>query len=180
MPLGKKMKKWQVSGPGSSRSFGKNREIYTMITIRRTNSQDPDFLLLVNLLDKDLEERYGHLQQLYDQFNKIEYLDTVVIAYSSGRAAGCVCFKNFEMNTVEVKRMFVREDFRGKGIGRALLNDLENWAAELGMKALVLELGNKQPEALHVYQRQGFRFIPCYEPYTGMDASICMKKIIAV
>jgi len=150
-----------------------------MITIRRTNSHDPDFLLLVKSLDKALEERYGHLQQLYDQFNKIEYLETVVIAYSSGTAVGCVCFKNFQTNTVEVKRMFVSAEFRGMGIGRALLNELEKWAAELGMKALVLELGNKQPEALHVYQRQGFQLIPCYEPYTGMDASICMKKIIA-
>jgi len=149
-----------------------------MISIRRTNSNDVVFYQLVKALDKDLADRYGTLQQVYDQYNKIENLATVVIACVNDNPAGCACFKYFEDGAVEVKRMYVAPLYRGNGIGAALLFELEKWAAELGYQALVLELGNHQPEAFQLYQKQGFRVIPNYGQYTGMDTSICMKKLI--
>ena len=72
--------------------------------------------------------------------------------------------------------MFVVNEHRGKGIGAAILTELENWAAELGQEATVLELGNNQPEAIRLYQKAGFRVIPNYGQYVGMETSICMKK----
>lgn len=150
------------------------------MTIKRTNSSDKDFHFLVEKLNKDLLDRYGELQVFYNQFNKIDNIPNVVIAYMDDEPAGCGCFKKFDDSSVEVKRMFVADEYRGKGIGAAILNELEKWAAELGNKTVVLEMGNKQPEAAVLYKKQGFAVIPNYGQYIGMEeTSICMKKELA-
>lgn len=75
--------------------------------------------------------------------------------------------------------MFAREDARGRGVSRAVLTELEKWAAELGYTAMVLEHGNKQPEALKLYQRQGYTVIPNYGQYIGMEeTSFWIQKLI--
>jgi putative acetyltransferase len=147
-----------------------------MFTIKRTNSDDKDFHSLVEKLNKDLQDRYGALQDFYSQYNSIQNLSTVVIAYDGEEPVGCGCFKKFDDESVEVKRMYVAEKQRGKGIGVAILTELEKWAAELGQKATVLELGNNQPEAIRMYQKAGYTVIPNYGQYVGMETSICMKK----
>ena len=73
----------------------KLRKQELMINIKRTNSDDPDFHRLVRKLDKDLLERYGELQVFYNQYNKIENLETVVVAYEGEKPVGCGCFKRF-------------------------------------------------------------------------------------
>ncbi len=151
-----------------------------MINLKRTDSSDKDFHSLVEKLNKDLLDRYGELQVFYNQFNKIDNIPNVVIAYMDNEPAGCGCFKKFDDSSVEVKRMFVADEYRGKGIGAAILNELEKWAAELGNKTVVLEMGNKQPEAAVLYKKQGFAVIPNYGQYIGMEeTSICMKKELA-
>ena len=147
-----------------------------MISIKRTDSSDNDFHDLVMLLDKDLQDRYGALQDYYSRFNSIQNLPTVVIAYYEGRPVGCGCFKQFDDGSVEVKRMYVSNEQRGKGIGAAILTELEKWAAELRVAAIVLETGNNQPEAVHLYKKMGYIVIPNYGQYSGMETSICMKK----
>jgi len=147
-----------------------------MITIKRTDSNNQDFYGLVAQLDKDLNGRYGAEQVEYDRYNKIKDIDTIVLAYDSNEPVGCGCFKNYDSNSVEVKRMFVEPEHRGKGIASAILNELEKWATELGHQSIVLETGNKQTEAIQLYQKQGYTIIPNYGQYSGMKSSICMKK----
>src|ERR1700744_4381196 len=102
------------------------------ITIVRTESSDPDFPLLVTLLNLELRERYGEAQAIYDTFNAISNLDTVVIAYVNNVPSGCGCFKKIDEHTVEIKRMFVKPSERGMGIASGVLNELEVWAKEDG------------------------------------------------
>ena len=148
-----------------------------MIIIKRTDSKDRDFHSLVERLNKDLFERYDELQTFYNQFNKIENIHNVVVAYIDSIPVGCGCFKRFDDSSVEIKRMYAAEEQRGKGIGKAVLSELEKWAAELGNASTVLEMGNKQPEAARLYQGHGYTVIPNYGQYIGMEAtSICMKK----
>jgi GNAT superfamily N-acetyltransferase len=147
-----------------------------MITIKRTNSEDKDFHELVKLLDQDLLNRYGVLQDFYSRFNSIQNLPTVVVAFYNGQPVGCGCFKKFEDGSVEVKRMYVANEERGKGIGAAILAELEKWAGELKNHSIVLETGNNQPEAVHLYKKMGYIIIPNYGQYSGMETSICMKK----
>lgn len=147
-----------------------------MLTIKRTNSEDRDFHKLVEKLDKDLQDRYGALQDYYSRYNSIMNLPTVVIAYYDNLPAGCGCFKDFEDGSAEIKRMYVNPQLRGKGIGAAILTELEKWAAESGHRYTVLETGTSQPEAIHLYRKVGYNIIPNYGQYSGMETSICMKK----
>lgn len=147
-----------------------------MLRITRTTSDNPDFRDLVQQLDQDLLQRYPDVQAEYDKFNKIEKNDTVVVAYWSDVPVGCGCFKQFNEDTVEIKRMFVTKDLRGRGIATNILADLCTWAGELRFKKAVLETAARQPEAIHVYKKAGFEIIPNYPPYTNMELSMCMKK----
>ncbi|MES2111776.1 MAG: GNAT family N-acetyltransferase [Bacteroidota bacterium] len=146
------------------------------ITLKRTDSGDTDFRLLIKELDTDLRQRNGDVMDIYDGHNVIEQIDTVVIAYLDGRPLGCGCFKNYRNDTVEIKRMYVRPGARGKGISRMILTELENWAKSLGFRYVVLETGTKQQEALGLYNRAGYSNIPSYPPYIDLPDSICFKK----
>ena len=147
-----------------------------MVTIKRTNSNDKDFRALVDELDKYLLGRYGTKQLEYRQYNVVENLETVIVVYDDNKPVGCGCFKKFDNDSVEIKRMFVLAEQRGKGIGAAIMKELETWAKELQYKFVVLETGNGQPEAIHLYQKQGYTVIPNYGQYIGKELNICMKK----
>jgi putative acetyltransferase len=145
-------------------------------TIVRTESSDPDFPLLVALLNLELRERYGEAQVVYDKFNQISNLGTVVIAYANDVPSGCGCFKKIDDSTAEIKRMFVKAFERKQGLASAILSELEVWAKEDGYADVVLETAGKQYEAIAFYQKQGYKVIPNYGPYVGMDTSVCFGK----
>lgn len=146
------------------------------VIIKRTNNADKDFNMLVSLLDMDLLERYKEKQAEYDKYNKIESLDTVVVAYDGNKPVGCGCFKVFSNDTIEIKRMYVHPDHRKKGIGAMIIVELEKWAIEKGFKYAVLETAGKQPEAIHLYHKSGYTVIDNYGQYVNMPMSICLKK----
>ena len=149
-----------------------------MPELKRTNNQNPDFLYLIPLLDRDLRSRYLELQDTYDQHNVIVNVDTVVIAYVGDQPAGCGCFKQSNETAVEMKRMYVEPVFRRQGISSLILGELENWALEMGYRQAVLETGNKQVEAIAMYEKLGYSVILNYPPYENMTTSICMQKTL--
>jgi putative acetyltransferase len=144
----------------------------------RCTSENNDFRMLTSFLDKDLNSRYGVLQTHYDQFNKIEAIDTVVVAYLEDNPVGCGCFKKYDEVSVEIKRMFVKSEFRGKGIARMILTELEKWATEDGYARSVLETGIKQFEAINFYTNIGYTRIENFGQYAGNSNSICMSKTL--
>jgi len=149
-----------------------------MIKLLRCNSENRDFRNLVILLDEDLNSRYGNLQAQYEKFNRIESIDTVVVAYLDEIPVGCGCFKKFDTSSVEIKRMFVKEGNRGKGIAKMILTELENWAGENGNNTSFLETGIKQFEAISFYTNFGYKLIENFGQYIGNTNSICMTKIL--
>jgi len=149
-----------------------------MAEIKRTTSDDIDFRTLVSLLDKDLAIRDGDEHSFYAQFNKLDTIKHAVVYYDENIAIGCGAFKQFDDSTVEIKRMFVHPDFRGKGIGLLILKELELWASEINYSASVLETGKKQPEAIKLYQKAGYKTIPNFGQYTHAENSVCMLKAI--
>ena len=147
-----------------------------MITLSRTDSNNNDFKELVRLLDADLSERDGEDHDFYAQFNKIDMIKHAVVAYHGEQAVGCGAVKTYAAGTGEVKRMYVRPEFRGKGIARKILIELEGWADEIGFHTLILETGKAQPEAIRLYTRSGYDIIPNYGQYEHVENSVCMKK----
>ena len=142
----------------------------------RTSSQDSNFRELVALLDSDLAERDGSDNAFYAQFNGIVQLKHCVVFYSDETAVACGAFKQFDEVSVEVKRMYVLPAYRGKGIAKKVLRELENWAKELRFNHCVLETGLRQPEAIALYKKNNFQIIDNYPPYKNMKNSVCFKK----
>jgi GNAT superfamily N-acetyltransferase len=142
----------------------------------RTNSDHADFQKLVQGLDKELWSRYGDQQSFFDQFNKLAAIKNVVVAYQDNIPVGCGAFKKFSDTSVEIKRMFVPSEHRGKGIAKKVLHELEQWANELGFSECVLETGTLLPEAVQLYKKNGYTVTENYGQYIGSETSICMKK----
>jgi GNAT superfamily N-acetyltransferase len=150
-----------------------------MYTFNRVDSSHEDFKELVLLLDEELAKRDGEEHAFYDQFNKIENINNVIVAYAGQQPVAAGTFKKFSPQAVEIKRMFVMPGFRRKGIAFQVLEQLENWAAGLGYSYCVLETGKKQPEAIALYKKSGYKVIPNYGQYKNVANSVCMRKEIS-
>ncbi|SDL45155.1 GNAT family N-acetyltransferase [Kriegella aquimaris] len=147
-----------------------------MISIERTTSENPNFQQLVVLLDEYLRITDGDEHAFYNQYNNIENLQEVVVAYSENLAVGCGAIKPYDSDTVEIKRMFVLPEARGQGVATKTLSALEQWARELNYKKCILETGKRQPEAIALYSKTGYEVIPNYGQYQGMENSVCFLK----
>lgn len=147
--------------------------------IIRTTSDNEDFRGLVRALDKELAIRDGDEHAFYSQYNKLDTIKHAVVAFIDGEPVGCGALRPFDNASVEVKRMFVPLNERGRGIAKQVLNDLEAWAVELGYKRCILETGLKQPEAIALYTKAGYTSIPNYGQYHGMYNSVCFEKVLA-
>jgi len=148
------------------------------LTLVKTDSDNADFRKLVTLLDKDLSVRDGDEHAFYAQFNQVDAIKEVVVAYENEAPVGCGAIKPYSLVAAEIKRMFVHPNNRNQGIAAKILNELECWAAELGFTECILETGKKQPEAIALYQKVGYTIIPNYGQYSGVENSICMSKTL--
>ena len=142
----------------------------------RTTSENADFRNLINALDDDLYKRNGEAQLQYRQYNQVDSIDHVVVVYVEGKPVGCGCYKRFDAQTVEMKRMFVLPEMRGKQLAARMLQELEQWAVEEGNIAAVLETGRRQVEAIRLYTIAGYSLTENYGQYIGMEESICYWK----
>ena len=147
-----------------------------MITLQRTDSGNVDFVRLVAALDAELGQRDGDDHSFYDQFNKIDKIKYAVVAYDDGKPAGCGAIKEFSSDTMEVKRMYTHPEHRGRRIASKILRELEMWAVELSYQKCVLETGKRQPEAIELYRKNGYKIISNYGQYTEVENSICFEK----
>ena len=144
--------------------------------LRKTNSDNPDFQILAGELEMDLSIRDGDNQIQLAELNKIDFIQHVLIAYLQNEPIGCGAFRNYNEDTVEIKRMFVRPEFRVRGVASAILSELEKWCTEIGHRICVLETGKNQPEAIAFYKKHGFEIIPNFGRYIGSENSVCFKK----
>ena len=149
-----------------------------MITVTRTTSDNQDFEKLVTELDAYLAILDGEDHAFYAQFNKSSALKNAVIAYEKETAVGIGAYKEYDSETVEMKRMYTLPEFRGKGIASKILSELELWAKEENYKIAILETGFMQKEAITLYQKLGYVITENYGQYIGVENSVCMKKTL--
>ena len=150
-----------------------------MITTKRSDSNDKDFRELVQELDKDLAIRDGDEHSFYAQFNKIDLIKHAVVAYDGTQPVGCGAVKPFSEDTMEVKRMYVPSNRRGQGIASIVLKELEIWCLQMDYMKCVLETGKKQPEAIELYKKNGFRIITNFGQYKNVENSVCFEKLLS-
>lgn len=144
----------------------------------RTTAEHSDFKGLVELLDNELAQRDGDEHAFYHQFNSIDTLQQCVVLYDDSIAVGCGAIKTHDTTSVEVKRMYVMESQRGKGLATQVLHNLESWVKELGYHRCVLETGIRQPEAIALYEKNGYKPIANYGQYIGIENSVCFEKLL--
>ena len=147
--------------------------------LKRTTAGDPDFVLLIKQLDHELWVELQEDQATYDQFNKVPDIQTAVIVYVNDKPVASGCFKQKAGDTVEIKRMFVQKPFRGQGLSKLVLHELETWAVEEGYHKAVLETSMHFTRAIRLYQTNGYSKIPNYATYDLLEESVCMEKILA-
>ncbi|HEX8313783.1 MAG TPA: GNAT family N-acetyltransferase [Flavisolibacter sp.] len=150
----------------------------TAYHLKRTTTADEDFQKLVRCLDHELWNELQEDQATYDQYNKVPDIKTAVLIYEAGEPVACGCFKEFDQNTVEIKRMFVQKAHRGKGLSKQVLKELEQWAMEAGYQYAVLETSIHFAAARQLYHSNGYQTVSNYGPYAGLEESICMQKIL--
>jgi GNAT superfamily N-acetyltransferase len=136
---------------------------------------------LVAALDAHLSSRYAP-EQRFGPHLKAEHVapgvGTFVIARAEGKAIGCGALRRRDGATVEVKRMYVEPEMRGRGVAREILNHLESAARSMGAERLVLETGIYQEEAIGLYSKAGFKAIDCFAEYVGVPTSVCFEKTL--
>lgn len=149
-----------------------------MITIVRTQADNLDFMHLIQALDIDIAARDGEEHTFYAQFNKTDDIKHVLVAYKNDQAIGCGAFKAYQGSIAEIKRMYVSPEGRGKGIATKILIQLQQWAAENHFTSCILETGQRYPEAIALYLKNGFEITKNYGQYIGIEDSICFQKEI--
>jgi putative acetyltransferase len=147
-----------------------------VLNVIKTDSKNIDFIKLIKLLNEDLNERYGELQKQYDKHNKLEFIRDVIIIYKDDVPAACGALKEYDADTIELKRIFVTKDNRRKGLSKLIVSRLEGLGSSNGYKYAVLETGIKQIEAINLYKNTGYTIVENYGQYAGNSNSVCMKK----
>lgn len=146
-----------------------------MQTLTRTTSDNPDFKYLTGLFDEYLIDIDGEERNFFSFYNNV-YLETVLLVYENEEIVGCGGFKKFDDKTAEIKRMFVHPNHRNKGIASLIIKELETWAKELHYLHFVLETSPKLVSAIVLYKKTGYKIIPNFGQYIGVENSICMRK----
>ncbi len=147
------------------------------VVISEDRPDSADAIMLIRELDADLIRRYGeHEVHGLRPADVVDAAFVFLIAWIEGQAVGCGGLRPLDGGTAEIKRMFVRPAFRGRGIARQILASIEARAHERGHSYLQLETGVGQPEAIRLYERAGFHRIAAFGDYLGNPLSVCFGK----
>lgn len=138
---------------------------------------DPEIAALVTAQQRELREADGGLDgQATLTHDDIHYLAAVV----GGRAVGCGGLQALAADAGELKRMYVRPAYRGRGVARQLLAALEELAFQRGHSVVCLETGTYLPAAIGLYTSCGYQPIPVYGEYVDNPYSVCFAKRLPV
>lgn len=151
----------------------------TRITIAVADLESPESHTLIAALNAELTERYPEEAANHFRLDVDEVAPgrgRFLIATVNGAPAGCGAVRRLNETEAEIKRMYVSPTVRRQGLGQALLAALELEARRLGVARLLLETGERQPEAVRLYERAGFARIPLFGEYIGSPLSVCMAK----
>jgi GNAT superfamily N-acetyltransferase len=160
----------------------KDAEVTAELTVAEESARTPEAAAMIEALSAELGALYGDDGTAYFTPADVEQPGGLfVVARLGGEAVGCGALRPWEHSTEgewvgEVKRMYVAPGLRGRGIGRRVLAVIEARAAALGYTRLSLETGWRQPDAMALYERAGWRMCPCVGRYAGDPESVCYEK----
>ena len=124
-------------------------------------------------------QEYLDLQHFDDEVDHLEVkygmpYGRLYVVYCDGQAAGCIGLRRIDEQNCEMKRLYVRPQFRGNKIGEKLVQKIIGDAREIGYAAMLLDTLPFLESAVRIYQKIGFYTIDCYND-SPVSASIFMK-----
>jgi GNAT superfamily N-acetyltransferase len=137
-------------------------------------------VLLTAEVQREYQRRYGDAGDAspIDAAEFVTPHGLFVVVLDDGAPVGMGGWRRYDDGIGELKRMYVRESARGRGIARQLLAHLESTAAEAGIRRLVLETGVAQPEAIALYRSAGYVDVPSFGYYVDHDDSVHLGKTL--
>jgi putative acetyltransferase len=155
----------------------KEKHVMMSVSIAAERPDAPDALALITELEALLEPLYPRESRhgLSVQRLIAENVPFFVLR-ADGEVAGCGGVKLFGTEYGEIKRMYVRPQYRGQGFAKRLLDHLAEYARSRGVSLLRLETGIHQHEAIGLYEHVGFQRIPPFGDYRADPLSICYEK----
>lgn len=153
---------------------------------------DPRAVALRDAMDREVGPRYADRLSAVDPavaaavdavfaIDPATLIDTLLVLSDDGEPLAHGTLRDLRhdgIRDVEIKRVYVDPRARGRGASRVLLAELERRAEARGATRVILQTGDRQPDAVALYERLGYTPIPIYEPYTALDFSICMEKAL--
>jgi GNAT superfamily N-acetyltransferase len=151
------------------------------LDIRRTGYLAPDAQLLVKAAMADLAERYGDGEGDATPVDPADFEPPngcFFVAYLDGEPVACGAWRSHgeDGTTAEIKRMYTAPHVRGRGLARAVLGTVERSAREHGRRRAVLETGDRQQEAIRLYESVGYRRIPNFGYYRDHPGCISLGR----
>ncbi len=147
------------------------------ISAERPDSADA--VTLITELETDLEQFYPRESRHgYSVEKLLKQGVAFFLIRDNGKPAGCGGIQLFGSDYGELKRMYVRPQFRGLGFGKLMLDHLADYAGSRGIGLLRLETGIHQHAAIKLYERAGFQRIPPFGEYKEDPLSRCYEKRI--
>lgn len=143
------------------------------VVLRPVAYDHPDAVRLIDAMGHELDLRYGDGGLSPAVPRDFEPPGVLLVAELDGRAVGCGGMRPYGGDGGEVKRMYVDPTVRGRGVARALLSALVAHARAHGMRHLVLETGTEQPEAVGLYESEGWSAIPAFGHYAHDPRTRC-------
>jgi GNAT superfamily N-acetyltransferase len=132
---------------------------------------------LIAAVQQEYVERYGGPDDSpVDPGEFAPPLGCFVVAYAGAEPVATGGLRPADDGAMEIKRMYVRPQWRGQGLSRAVLADLEQRARDLGAKRIVLETGERQPEAIRLYETSGYERIDGFGHYACSPMSVSFGK----
>ena len=144
--------------------------------IRAVPWDDPAAVSLRDAQRTEISARYGRDDSEPGPAPSADDITVFVVAYDDDEPVGCGGLRAIDGSHGEVKRMFVLPAYRGTGASTAILRALEDEARSLGWTRLVLETGDRQPDAIRFYEREGYTRIPNYGHYAHSAISLCYGR----
>jgi GNAT superfamily N-acetyltransferase len=154
----------------------------TPLTVAAADVRSEGASSLIAALSRELSERYDLSDDGSGHFKPDDMLvprAVFLIGTAAGRPVACGALRPMEEDVAEIKRMFVAPEWRRRGYSKTILGELERRAVKLGYRRVRLETGIRQPEAIGLYERSGYRRIPNFGIYAGSAVSVCFEKSLS-
>lgn len=144
----------------------------TTMSIIPAKTTDESVLHLFSKHDDYMIDFLGDDKKYYTRYSENENIENVWVVVVDDIPAGCIAYRKKDEGVGEVKRMFIKEEYRGRGIAKELLKTVENHAREQGCHTLFLDTRITLEPAVSLYRAFGFDIVFQQGLYIQMEKEI--------